>query len=181
MQIDFGKGRLLKKVTEYAKAGGKITTSSNGNTNFITMKTLSSKIYHIKEFFFRRIYRNSRFEYLDNKVTCTQLIKHRLENIERMGNYIVGVDIIFWLNEDLIHRDSLNPNSQGVDNIIKLLNNGWKCSLNTPSGKWHGIQIKGLAQKQGTGAVANAVDEFNEAYSNTGFSAELLDKEYRNG
>lgn len=47
----------------------------------------------------------------------------------------VQVSVSFRIADDL-SRESLNPNNDGIDNIVALLNEGFSTTKNTPYGLW---------------------------------------------
>lgn len=73
-----------------------------------------------------------------------------------------------------LHRDSLNPSSDGIQNIMSLYNTGFEVTTNTPFGTWHGNVIKGISSRPGTGFLDSALEEFNNKYKGK-YSARFID------
>lgn len=65
-------------------------------------------------------------------------------------------------NPDSLFRDSFSPNFNGVKNILKLLERGYRIdSKRLPSGEWHGEKRVALRSREGSGAIHEAIEEFN--------------------
>lgn len=73
-----------------------------------------------------------------------------------------------------LHRDSLNPSSGGIQNIMSLYNTGFEVTTNTPFGEWHGNIIKGISYRPATGFLDSALEEFNKKYKGK-YSAKFID------
>lgn len=98
-------------------------------------------------------------------------IKHSLPKrtgISRENIYYYSVDISFMGDK---HRDSLEPDRfGGIDNIVALLNAGYKdkgsrrTNANV-SGEWHGKQITGLRRRSGANFLEDAVRRYTDEYA----------------
>lgn len=66
------------------------------------------------------------------------------------------------------HRESLYPKGypDGVENIVALLNNGFKIGSDKKQafGKWYGIPTRGLRSREGLHFIQTAVYDFNAVY-----------------
>lgn len=64
---------------------------------------------------------------------------------------------------------SLYPAVYGyVDNMARLLNNGWSNTTGNPAfGRWHGLMIRGLMNRAGAHFVPDGVAAFNGSYGAT--------------
>lgn len=108
-----------------------------------------------------------------------------LSNIDYAEPYKIGIYeymIPIWFDGDL-HRDSLDPYYyNGVDNIVALLNNGYKAG-NAIYGIWSGHgddNIWSLQQRAGAGFIQNAVRSFMGNYaSDYGFCTIRVDDTYK--
>lgn len=93
------------------------------------------------------------------------------------GSYEVS---IFFTGDK--HRESLYPNGypEGVDNIVALLNNGFRIGADKKQafGMWHGQMTRGLRTREGLHFIQEAVFEFNNTYGDAYHAAVWVDPIY---
>lgn len=97
--------------------------------------------------------------------------------VQADGSYSVG---IFFTGDK--HRDSLYPKGypNGVDNIIALLNNGFRIGegKKPATGMWHGHKTVGLRTREGLHFMNTAVSDFVRAYGDAYNVTVLVDPVY---
>ena len=113
-----------------------------------------------------------------------QTFADRLTNATKDAVYSGNGTFYTWLVRDVVYdeadgvwhayisfdgpvtRPSLNPQNDGVTNILGLLNTGFQISpgKNPPSGEWHGKKIVGLRSRPASNFLTDVVDEFKTKY-----------------
>jgi hypothetical protein len=77
------------------------------------------------------------------------------------GEYRCNISI----SESALHRDSLVPNNDGIDDIISLFVHGYTNAKRSVHGEWHGMEIWTPRNREANPAfLQNAIDEFNQKY-----------------
>lgn len=115
---------------------------------------------------------------LDGSITAlTDSLTHSPPEKQADGSYEVS---IFFTGDK--HRESLYPKGypEGVDNIIALLNNGFRIGADKKQafGMWHGQMTRGLRTREGLHFIQEAVFEFNNTYGDAYRAAVWVDPIY---
>lgn len=116
---------------------------------------------------------------------------HPIINTIKMEDIIVGepikdsegnVSIKLSFKEGSLHRQSLDPDCSGIDNIVLLFAHGYQ-ARNKVRGVWADSHEKGeiwsLQQRAGNDFMESAVDEFNGKAK--GVCVAVLEDKYKSG
>lgn len=88
-----------------------------------------------------------------------------------------GMPIGYVTYKGDLHRASLNPDNDGVDNILALLEQGFTVKSRTPYGKWHDKWIRGTAYRPANPQIKTAIEKFNKKYAGS-FTADVSNTEF---
>lgn len=116
---------------------------------------------------------------------------HPIINTVKMEDIVVGepikdsegnVSIKLSFEEGSLHRQSLDPDYSGIDNIVLLFAHGYQ-ARNKVRGEWANSHVEGeiwsLQQRAGNDFMESAVDEFNGKAK--GVCVAVLEDEYKSG
>lgn len=77
------------------------------------------------------------------------------------GEYRCNISI----SESALHRDSLVPSNDGIDDIISLFVHGYANAKKSVHGEWNGIEIWTPRSREANPVfLQSAIDEFNQKY-----------------
>ncbi|MCM1333464.1 MAG: hypothetical protein NC084_06185 [Bacteroides sp.] len=106
---------------------------------------------------------------------ASDLILHTIveQSIDPKTKELKSFKVELNINPALVRRRSLNPNNEGVNDIIGLMTFGWHTTKNTPFGKWNGHRVKGLSERTPNSFLRDAVQYYNEQRGARGFWATM--------
>lgn len=184
MKINLSTYKINDKVCDWANENGKKIHNKIKNVSSYTEYEVDKKVQYYTESMVEAYV--ERLEYLVfsaimqviPSVAQYSMSNFFTEKIESFNNkYFVYIDF----NENALRRESLNPSSQGVDNIIALFSNGYeikKCKPPYPYGNWHGKKTYALRHREHNDFLSDVINDFNRSYCRN--IAVVLNKKYTN-
>lgn len=164
---DDGRAEIVEEAIQDALTNGEGAALTRG-----VAEEVASQFYYTLVAFAGRELAPSAFSVLKHITDMTWSDPIHIEKNE--------FKIEFSFNGNL-SRNSLNPSSDGVYDIIGLLVHGWRHKnghKKPPRGMWHGHKTRGLWKRDAATFMYDAVSWFNNNYANEYRATVELDEAY---
>lgn len=186
---------IKNKVQAYLRTekGKKILREMQSSSLGIFEEKIGGFITGFGKFFLSELAGEDCYPYYSDfaYLTPSQLFivdKTQMKTIKNPNTGLVTYcEVAIRFNPKAVRRKSLRPDlyPNGVDNIIRLLNNGWdyrkgkrwfeEWEWGSITGKWHGKDTRAFAYRQGDGEIKRIIALYNktQAHHKTGWRAKL--------